>query len=101
MHGHSGSIGSFTFTTISARAHTSAALGTSVAPPAPHASSPNPHPNPPPLLHQHRVPVAYQRLDPRGHQRHTVLGGFDLFGHTNDHWHSGLTSFTSFRDVSP
>src|ERR1051325_2259107 len=48
MHGHSGSIGSLTFTTISARAHTSAALGTSVAPTAPYVSSPKPPPPPPP-----------------------------------------------------
>src|ERR1041384_4535910 len=48
MHGHSGSIGSLTFTTISARAHTSAALGTSVAPTAPYVSSPNPDPIPAP-----------------------------------------------------
>src|SRR5207245_9291431 len=44
MHGHSGSIGSLTFTTISARAHTSAALGTTVAPTAPYVSSANPDP---------------------------------------------------------
>src|SRR5437879_10401025 len=37
MHGRSGSIGSFTLTTISALAHTSAALGTSV-PPVPKAA---------------------------------------------------------------
>src|SRR5213596_1346058 len=44
MHGHSGSIGSFTLTTISALAHTSAAFGTSVAPAARYASSANPEP---------------------------------------------------------
>src|SRR5690242_13545963 len=48
MHGHSGSIGSFTFTTISALAHTSAALGTSVPPAARYASSANPEPSPAP-----------------------------------------------------
>src|SRR5437899_567281 len=48
MHGHSGSIGSLTFTTISALAHTSAALGTSVAPTAPYISSANPDPIPAP-----------------------------------------------------
>src|SRR2546422_4720036 len=44
-----------------------------------------PRADPRPLLHEHAVPVAYQRLDPRRHQRHTVLGGFDLFGDANDH----------------
>src|SRR2546422_5487404 len=48
MHGHSGSIGSFTLTTISALAHTSAALGTSVPPAARYASSANPEPSPAP-----------------------------------------------------
>src|SRR5947207_7824943 len=48
MHGHSGSIGSFTFTTISALAHTSAGFGTSVAPAARYASSANPEPIPAP-----------------------------------------------------
>src|SRR2546427_505249 len=48
MHGHSGSIGSFTLTTISALAHTSAGFGTSVAPAARYASSANPEPIPAP-----------------------------------------------------
>src|SRR5256885_16444799 len=48
MHGHSGSIGSFTLTTISALAHTSAALGTSVPPATRYASSANPEPRPAP-----------------------------------------------------
>src|SRR5712691_2648108 len=48
MHGHSGSIGSFTLTTISALAHTSAALGTSVPPATRYASSANPEPIPAP-----------------------------------------------------
>src|SRR5881396_47148 len=48
MHGHSGSIGSFTLTTISALAHTSAGFGTSVAPAARYASSANPEPRPAP-----------------------------------------------------
>src|SRR6266550_4517037 len=48
MHGHSGSIGSFTLTTISALAHTSAAFGTSVPPAARYASSANPDPSPAP-----------------------------------------------------
>src|SRR5256884_7015199 len=48
MHGHSGSIGSLTFTTISARPHTSAALGTSVPPAARYSSSANPEPSPAP-----------------------------------------------------
>src|SRR5258708_23182294 len=48
MHGHSGSIGSFTLTTISALAQTSAALGTSVPPAARYASSANPEPTPAP-----------------------------------------------------
>src|SRR5437660_567575 len=48
MHGHSGSIGSLTFTTISALAHTSAAFGTSVAPTARYVSSANPDPIPAP-----------------------------------------------------
>src|SRR2546422_590841 len=45
----------------------------------------NPRADPRALLHEHAVPVAYQRLDSRRHQRHTVLGGFDLFGDANDH----------------
>src|SRR3989441_9100544 len=48
MHGHSGSMGSFTLTTISALVHTSAALGTTVAPAARYASSANPEPIPAP-----------------------------------------------------
>src|SRR5437867_7125203 len=48
MHGHSGSIGSFTLTTISDFAQTPAAFGTSVAPAARYASSPNPEPTPAP-----------------------------------------------------
>src|SRR5439155_346462 len=48
MHGHSASIGSFTLTTISAFAHTSAALGTSVPPATLYASSTNPQPTPAP-----------------------------------------------------
>src|SRR5712692_5410945 len=48
MHGHSRSMGSFTLTTISALAHTSAALGTTVAPAARYASSANPEPIPAP-----------------------------------------------------
>src|SRR5438034_902500 len=48
MHGHSGSIGSFTLTSISALAHTSAAFGTSVPPAARYASSANPEPSPAP-----------------------------------------------------
>src|SRR5256885_10830081 len=48
MHGHSGSIGSFTLTTISALAHTSAALATSVPPATRYASSANPEPIPAP-----------------------------------------------------
>src|SRR5213594_4154007 len=48
MHGHSASIGSFTLTTISAFAHTSAALGTSVPPATRYASSANPEPIPAP-----------------------------------------------------
>src|SRR5207247_6876916 len=48
MHGHSGSIGSFTLTSISALAHTSAAFGTSVPPAARYASSGNPDPSPAP-----------------------------------------------------
>src|SRR6266705_2322526 len=48
MHGHSGSIGSFTLTTISALAQTSAALGTSVPPATRYASSANPEPIPAP-----------------------------------------------------
>src|SRR5438105_4760907 len=48
MHGHSGSIGSFTLTTISALAHTSAAFGTSVPPAVRYASSANPDPIPAP-----------------------------------------------------
>src|SRR5438876_1565226 len=65
-----------------------------------------PRADPRPFLHEHAVPVAHQRLDPRRHQRHTVLGGFDLSGNTNDHGNSGLTSFrdaffvTSLRDAS-
>src|SRR5690242_15273314 len=48
MHGHSDSIGSLTLTTISALAHTSAAVGTSVAPTARYASSGKPDPAPAP-----------------------------------------------------
>jgi len=48
MHGHSGSIGSFTLTIISAFAQTSAALDARVAPAARYASSPKPEPSPAP-----------------------------------------------------
>src|SRR2546427_6737250 len=48
MHGHSGSMGSFTLTTISALAHTSAALGTSVPPAGGHAPPATPEPTPAP-----------------------------------------------------
>src|SRR6266576_2148071 len=48
MQGHSGSIGSFTLTTISALDHASPARGTSVAPAARYASSEKPDPSPAP-----------------------------------------------------
>src|SRR5437870_670674 len=51
-----------------------------------------PRPAPRALLHEHAVPVAYQRLDSRRHQRHTMLGGFDLFGHSDNHAGSALRS---------
>src|SRR5439155_24062717 len=54
-----------------------------------------PRADPRPLLHEHAVPVAHQRLDPRRHQRDTVLGSFDLFGHSDDH----ACSATFLRDV--
>src|SRR2546427_703463 len=53
----------------------------------------DPRAEPRPLLHEHAVPVAHQRLDPRGHQCHSVLGGFDLFWHTDNH-----APHTPFRD---
>src|SRR6266480_5533738 len=48
MQGHSGSIGSFTLTIISALDHASPARGTSVAPAARYASSEKPDPSPAP-----------------------------------------------------
>src|SRR6266480_7839075 len=66
MHGHSGSIGSFTFTTISALAHTSAALATSVAPTARYVSSANPEPIPAPCSTSTECPSPTNDSTPAG-----------------------------------
>src|SRR5256885_6094658 len=66
MHGHSGSIGSFTFTTISALAHTSAPLGTSVAPTARYVSSTNPEPIPAPCSTSTECPSPTSDSTPAG-----------------------------------
>src|SRR5882762_262842 len=100
MHGHSRSTGSFTLTTISALAHTSAALGTTVPPAARYASSANPEPSPAPCSTITLCPSPTSDSTPAGTSATRCSAVLISLG-TPTIMRAARLSVTVFRDASP